>query len=349
MHLKINTSNAGFCVLPKGGKFYPQPYTLERDVFETRYIWHHTGEDNIDLMTPTQQVLDSLSSMLENIQTVIREKGAYSCTQRLVTYYLTSRVRSGDYLSLESNFKIKEEIFLFTLNHKSAERVLLRLKKLKKDGVGYFGSFFTGDSLETDSFLFPEGEFLLNGLGTIFDSRSIINAKIECLYFFVSELVLDLFANELQTSETYLIRSSKFDLLSSGESSEYDDIRKEIAKANGMVFPKFPENFSLSDALIYPSGHAFRVAIEAIAGRASLGMLALKILYNFRQIKLSNVRRFSVCKEKMRYDTSNYLEIFKNDAPTRKVYELERKCIWHSLDEWKMGLQAALSYTDSNR
>lgn len=116
MHLKINTTDVKSYVLPRGGRFYPQPYTVERGIFATRYVvWHHTGEEDIDLITPTQQTFENLSLMLENIQTLISAEGAYACTQRLVANYLTSKFRSGDYLSSESNFKIKE---VFSFYHK---------------------------------------------------------------------------------------------------------------------------------------------------------------------------------------------------------------------------------------
>lgn len=184
MHIKVNTSNVELYTLPEGGRFYPQPFTLERDVYEIRYVWHHPGHEDICLMSPTRDMANSLTVTLEDIQSLLRKNGVHVTTHRLIANYLTSRVRPGDYISLESNFKVKEEIFLFTINHNSPERTLLRLQKLKRDGVDYFGSFFTGEALDEDPFSFPEGEFLLNGLGTILDSRSIINAKIESLYFF---------------------------------------------------------------------------------------------------------------------------------------------------------------------
>lgn len=344
LHLKVNSNNILLYALPEGGKFFPQPFTLDREIYEVRYIWHHSGESEINLATPSRNVSESLTQMLDTLRASMIQEGPDTINQQLIANYLISRVRTGDYLSLESNFVIQEEIFLFTINHNSPEKILFRLNELRKKGIRYFGSFFTGSAMNGDPFRFPEGEFLLNGLGVIFDSRSIINAKIESLYFFISDALMELYSNELQTSETHLIMSTEFDVLAAGEPHVYDEIRRKVSKTKGMIFPKFPEIFSLSDRLVSPSGHALRVAAEAILGRASLGMLALKILYNFRSVKLSNVRRFGVCRESVKLVSSHYRGILKADASSRKLYEKEKKCIWHSLEEWKLGIESALHY-----
>lgn len=73
----------------------------------------------------------------------------------------------------------REEVFLFTINHNPPQRVLEHLELLKGKKKPYIVSFFTGEALEDDPYRFPEGEVIRRELGSVLDSRSFIQAKIE--------------------------------------------------------------------------------------------------------------------------------------------------------------------------
>lgn len=93
----------------------------------------------------------------------------------------------------------------------------------------------------------------------VFDSRALVPAKVEGLYFFANTRDCRYMDNELLFSECFLIGATEYDLHSNDQMSAYDDIRSQVSNLDGAKFPKFPIAFSVAEDLVSPSGHALRM------------------------------------------------------------------------------------------
>lgn len=337
IQIKINLHHIQEYSLPTGGRFYPQPYTLDRDVFELRYVCFIPLLDNYEYFSPTA----AMRAELENLLTRLATNYDAFTEDSLLSNLLCSRMRQCNFMTTASVTHAEEEIILFAANRNEPALVLDYLKGLKTAGIRFIISFFTQLLRNEDEFPFPEMELLRTRVAQVCDSRALILAKIEGLYFATDGVDLSVYERELIYSETYLIRSSEFQVLYSDISSEYDAIRKNVSREMGKVFPKFPETFGLADDLISPSGHALRMVLECASGRASLSMFTCKVLANFRKAKKSFVRRTASCVAEAS-GSANIHSLQRDLPPGELTLERAPNCIWHSKTEWSLGMLAGI-------
>lgn len=145
-------------------------------------------------------------------QTMYELKDKYEaktvCDDQLFVNFLTSRYRYCDYISSPPTLHCEYEVVLFSINCNTPERVISYLGKLRDRKIHFIISYFTGEALNSGEHVFPEGDALRLMNCTFFDARLLISAKLSHLYFISDELVLDLYRDELITSETYMIKQT---------------------------------------------------------------------------------------------------------------------------------------------
>lgn len=103
----------------------------------------------------------------------------------------------NSYLAEESEM----DLALFCLNRIKND-VLIEYLARKKRVVG---SYFLNPKLEKDEYTFPELAVAKMGIFIPFDSRLLIKAKLEYLYFFMPILNVNWYHQEYIMGETYLI------------------------------------------------------------------------------------------------------------------------------------------------
>lgn len=204
VHLKINMKYMCSYSLPGGGRYITQPFTVSRDVYEARYVAHLRSHLSRVFHNPSDAMRDSLLHEMNENRRNLETGGLHE--RHLVANALTMRYHQIDYISESAYNASEEEVMLFTINHNPPERVIGHLKSIKERKSRYIVSFFSGLAMEGDPHEFPEGEVIAQSLGTVLDSRSLIKAKIDNLYFLFSDQMNDLFKEEEFISETYKIR-----------------------------------------------------------------------------------------------------------------------------------------------
>lgn len=282
LHLKINVRFMAYYELPRYGRFFLQPFTLLRDVFEARYVVHLRGPGTKEFFVPSEDMKNAIISEMEQTRSDL-VSGKIN-DRHLVCNMLCCRLRRINYIETEAYNSSSEEICLFTINHNSPSEVLRYLSFLKERGISYIISFFSGAAIGADPHEFPEGAVIARSLGTILDTRSFIRAKLDGIYLVLSEAMLTLMNEETFTSETYRIRRTEYSVANRSRTPAYDTSRMDACAERNLTFPKFPNTFSISENLASPSGHALRMAIEYIDGSASIAMLAQKIVKNACEI-----------------------------------------------------------------
>lgn len=339
LHLKINTRHFCHYELPKMGRFFIQPYTLTRDVFEVRYVAHLRGPGTSDLFSPSEEMRESVLAEMEKIRSDLVE-GKIGETH-LVANLLCARMRRVNYIETKSYNHAKEEICLFTITHNSPSEELRYLSDLRGRNIPYLISFFSGQALGDDPYCFPEGSVLSRNLGTILDSRSFIKAKLDGLYFPISDHLLTLMNEEIYTSETYKIRRTEYAVANRSRTTAYDISRITACEEKRLRFPKFPIGFSISEKLVSPSGHALRMTLEYLDGNASIALMAQKIINNFRNYKRSFVRPEigSLVSDPR---TSTFAGVLRHMGGGKISLERSPSSIWHSKLEWILGMEAAV-------
>lgn len=195
--------------------------------------------------------------------------------------FISSMFRECDYVECAPLVSVKWEIALFTLNWNTRSKLLRYFARLTSTETRFIGSFFTRKLLSDGESQFPEHILLDTFPCFVFDSRALIPAKLQGLYFFANSRNCLYMENELIFSESYLIGSTEYNLHINNNMSQYDISRTEMSKAQGMNYPKFPNAFSASEKLVTPSGHSLRMYLEFTHHDASLCMFAYKIISNF--------------------------------------------------------------------
>ncbi|CAG5037362.1 unnamed protein product [Parnassius apollo] len=155
VQIKVNLHALSLYTLPECGLFYPQPYTLSRDVLETRFIAYIPDyEVNILCLAP-----DSVSNFSQTMY-ALKEKytsGTLTDTDLFVNF-LTTRYRRCDYIVEKPIISCLHEIVLFSINCNTPEKVIRYLEALKSRVTHFLISFFTGAALTKNEYPFPEGE-----------------------------------------------------------------------------------------------------------------------------------------------------------------------------------------------
>lgn len=342
LQLKINTTRIDRYVLPRVGKFLPQPQTLNRNVYELRYIFYgNMALLNLsDYASFPSDKMEVIFGYLDNLKSEISNDEITD--YRIFLNFITGIIRNANYVNEPSLVPIEIEIALFTLNWNSTTDIRRYLSRLSDSNIRILASFFTKLSLEEGEHEFDETLLFENRLYMVFDSRLLVSAKITGLYFFSDEMILPFYGNEIYFSETYLIRATEYELQRDGRIDEYDELRTIYSEMRGCVFPKFPNIFSLSDKIVSPSGHALRMIIEYAKGNASISMFLYKILFNF----------FSANKKNLRYpehfiaspNSPSLVPTLNGQVlPERLFLEASVHRIWHSLSEWLIGITVGAS------
>lgn len=339
VHLKINMRHCTSYVLPGGGRFYIQPFTLSRGVFEARYVAHLRYQAFRGTFSPSETLR---SSIINEMSEARRLLGTGELSEHsLLANALVARYRQCDYIREESYDHSSGEVVLFSMNHNPPGSVVTYLKELKRRKKPYFVSFFTEIARGDDPYLFPEGEALSEGLGTVLDSRSIIPAKIEGIYFLLCDSMNDLFKEEEYTSETYRIRKTEYALNTRSRSAVYDSARVQACAEVGADFPKFPRSFGIADALLSPSGRALRMAIEFFNGNISIAMFTEKIICNFRNVARKYVKS-GFGRSQVKPEDSHFASTLRNHGKVSSHIERSDHAIWHSVREWPVGMNSSL-------
>lgn len=185
-----------------------------------------------------------------------------------------------------------------------------------------------------DPYPFPEGAVLSRNLGIVLDSRSFIKAKLDGLYFVISDHLLILMNEEIYTSETYKIRRTEYAVANRSRTPAYDISRISACEERRV---RFPVSFSISEKLVSPSGHALRMTLEYMDGNASIALMAQKIVNNFRNYKRSFVGQ-DVGMLISDPRTSTFANILRHLGSSKVSLERSPSSIWHSKLEWILGM-----------
>lgn len=254
--------------------------------------------------------------------------------------FLTSMFHECDYIETQPIVPSIWEISIYTLNWNSETKIRRYLDNIKNRSTKFIGSFFTRELLSKDEHIFNELILLETFPSFVFDSRALIKAKVEGLYFFANTCDCRYMYNELMFSECYLIGATEYKLHSSNQMSIYDIVRSKASAQSNCAFAKFPGSFSAMDDLVSPSGHALRMYVEFERGNASICMFIFKILSNFFSTKTTRI-----VKPETYFPSNNkdsWLGLISNRFSMLKE-RLERSDddIWHSVDEWSLGYISA--------
>lgn len=338
-HLKINTRHLCRYELPRGGRFFLQPYTLQRDVFEARYVVHLRSPKTQEFFSPSEGMRVALIAEMERVRDALLS-GAVGETH-LVANMMCARMRRINYIDIPPYNNPREEICLFSVTHNSPSESLRYLSNMRARNMSYIVSFFSGTALGEDPYEFPEGAVLARNLGIVLDSRSLIKAKMDGLYFVLSDFLLPLMNEEVYTSETYKIRRTEYTVANRSRTPAYDMSRMSACNERGLKFPKFPLSFSISERLVSPSGHALRMALEYMEGNASIALIGQKIVNNFRNYKRAYVRP-DVGATVVDPGGSGFSSILRHRGNCKVSLERSPPTIWHSKLEWILGMEAAM-------
>ncbi|CAB3252779.1 unnamed protein product [Arctia plantaginis] len=331
--LKINTTNIQCYELPTQRKFYVQPFTFSRNVYELRAIGY-TTHSHSSLLTLSDDQLSSLSAFISEFKDRIdsSELSEYI----LFLNFITSIYRECDYIDEPPLIKPVWEIALYTLNWNSDSKLRRYFRRISNDSVRFIGSFFLKTLLAEGEYAFPEHILLREFPSMVFDSRALIKAKIEGLYLFANTVVCRCMHNETVFSESYLIRSTEYGLHRSGKMPLYDEARTKESAKIGHVFAKFPNIFSANENLISPSGHSLRMFIEYVRNNASLCMFVYKIISNFLHV---NGRRINEQYREMLFPSTTNSWIYElSSRISNTPYRLERAddALWHKKTQNKI-------------
>lgn len=335
--LKVNTRNIDLYEFPVDSRLFIQPFTLDRDVYELRCVgFYNEDRPGMKSLRPTE--LTQLQTYIESRKRDIDENKLSDYT--LFLNFLTSMFHECDYIEKMPLVLPDWEIALYTLNWNSEDKLKRYFDSIKQRDVKFIGSFFTKELLSNEEYTFNEILLLNYFPGLVFDSRALISAKLEGLYFFTNSCDCRYMYNELMFSECYLIGATEYNLHSSNQMSIYDSIRCDVSSEARCVFPKFPQSFSAMDELTSPSGHALRMYVEYELGNASLCMFVYKILSNFYSTKQSRV-----LSRQVHFPEEDARTWFGHISPRFSMIKdrLERadETVWHSLTEWILGYRAA--------
>lgn len=205
------------------------------------------------------------------------------------------------------------KIVLFSANCNSKEKILQMTRM--KSTISYFSN---PDDFHEEEYSFPIMNFIDAGF-RCFDSRYFGVPRIEGLYFVSNVISSDVFDESIM-SESNVIKTVMELIIQSERHSDYQKLKFIKSRAKGYVFPKFPEPFSLVDKLVSPSGHMCRVAIGHKMGMCNLAQFLFKVLRNLREE--------SSCSD--------------------RYMELTPMTLWHSKDEWILGLEVAEEWLGSD-
>lgn len=230
VQIKISLRALELYLLPAGGRFYPQPYTLGRDILETRFV-SYIEDKELQLLSISSDARTKFTNALVEL----RDDFLTNKTTDSILHcnFLTSRQRICDYILEPPLRKCEVEIVLFSINWNPPEKIVRYLREMQDQSRKFIVSFFTGEALSPKEHSFPEPETLASLNVTFFDSRLLVQAKISNLYFLSNELILELAANELLTSETYMIKRTEFLLHSKGLIGAYDTHRSNETQRKG--------------------------------------------------------------------------------------------------------------------
>nr|AQU42771.1 VP4 [Morris orbivirus] len=344
--LKMNASNIDAYEMPIHSKIFSQPYTLSRDVFEMR-ITGHIGSPDYTLVSISANIQNQIKDYYQTLKSKI---DAHDIDEYdLFINFICSIYRKCDYIDMPPLVSPKWEIALFTLNWNPPAKIMRYLDRIYHCEVKFIGSFFTGKRLTDQEYAFPEHLLLSRFPSIVFDSRALINAKLEGLYFFANEPNCALMDNELIFSESYLIGSTEYNLHAMGQMPHYDIARSIQCEKSGYIFPKFPNLFSASDNILSPSGHAMRMFIEHTYDSASLCMFAFKILSNFFRTGSGRISPALVNKLFPIVSNSWLASISPNFIPRKIRLERADDTVWHSKAEWIIGYKAGHQISNKYR
>lgn len=337
--LKINTRSLSEYLLPTNTRLYMQPYCAERNIFELRAVGlfrpsTHLTHISSDLILPLLENVRRVSSALENYD--------------LITNSLGMRLSHGDFLIDAPLYASSLDIALFCINWNSPSSVTTYLDAITSGKRTTICSFFTKPLLRANECRFPEERIIERDDYFVFDSRILIPAKLDGLYFVMPRGRWDIYTNEYLTSETYHIKMEEKRILECSQIERYNRIRHEVCNNHGHLFPKFPHAFSYGDKLVSPSGHVLRTVLCYFRGYASIFQIYAKIIANFKNASANNVSHCNWSKNcELVKNGSSIYENLPRFNRTDPCIERRSTTIWHSLEEWVMGIEAA-SLFDNN-
>lgn len=235
------------------------------------------------------------------------------------------------------NNDVRLEVNLFCINWNDPAKIQRYLSRLLQSNIDILSSYFLKPSLRPGEFEVNES-MLLSSHMQIFDSRLLISAKLEDLYFFTNKGSIRWYRHELVTAESFVIMDEEMRLRKHNIYDNYDSCRDDACRIRGGVFMKFPNVSSISDNLISPSGHSLRMTTAFLNGKVSLGMFILKILYSFYRIRGPWINYPSTPSvTKLFGITLNIVEGCGEPAVEK---------LWHSLQEWIIGIECGFTLMD---
>lgn len=335
--LKINYSNLEYYELPMHTRLFAQPFTLSRDVYEMRAVGFISQHDFM-LTTISDIVYAQIQDYMQSLK--VRLDSHETDEYNLFINFFCSIYRQCDYIDNVPLVSPDWEIALYTLNWNTTSKLSRYFDRVYSTDVKFIGSFFTKKRLTSHEHAFPEHLLLRRYPSIVFDSRALVRAKLDGLYFFANTTDCMCMDNELIFSESYLIGSTEYNLHASGQMPQYDIARTTKCIEFGYVFPKFPNSFSASEHIISPSGHAMRMFIEYANDDASLCMFVYKILSNFFRSGANKIDE--ELRESLFPGLSNSWLPYVSPSFVHKSLRLERAddTIWHSKSEWIIGYRA---------
>jgi hypothetical protein len=344
-NIKVNVASLREYIFPENASLFVLPFSVSRPkpINEMRSVFFLNGKLR-NAMQTSESVCREISALFSMVK---REKAKYEYASkddsfadvRLFLNCLFMRFDTYDFIDVIPDNSM--DVALFCLNWNSPERIAAYLDELKRRKIPIIGSYFSDCKLEEGEFSFNE-EILIMRAMKIFDSRSIVRRKLFGLYLFCSGLDISFYLNEMHSSETFVIKYVE-NLYNLESNLNYDEIRDAICAKENHKFLKFPVELSLSDRIVSPSGHMARMVYYDSKHPISVGMFFYKVVCNF----FVNGRKSTVHPKWLANDDIS--KKYDLDRSTVGNAEYAPKNIWHSIEEWSLGLKSGIQMSRSKR
>lgn len=215
---KIHRSLVDKYLLPDDVRFILQPFCMSRGLLELRAIGYVSSVLNLSQPSATRWgTAYSLIYATEG-QVCVGELSDY----QLFLNVFATKYRFGNYITSERISDCETDICLYSINCNPPECVKAYMDRCFTNGINFIISFFTAPALNEGEYEFPVHSLYADRNCTILDSRSFIPAKISLLYFVINGFCLQLFNDELRTSETYVIKHVEREIRVANQISKYD-------------------------------------------------------------------------------------------------------------------------------
>nr|WPV74299.1 MAG: VP1 protein [Drosophila Glencorse burn reovirus] len=330
INLKIRYKNLEKYQLIHNGRFFLLPFLRKRGKRELRYIVRNSRMNNKIENVNIRNKLESFFQQLDESDE--QNSNTYGDDFDLYVNSKLMRLDVDNYMNVESVSQMDLNLFTLNLNNPESMRIYLENSK----GVI---SFFLKDKLRHDEWSLPYCEELLKY--AIVDTRLFIGKRIPNLRLLVP-IDLTIYCDEILTSSNFRIMELGNRMMDKYGLIKYHKVKTEAAAELGMIFKRFPDEYSVTEKIMTPSGHAMRIMYqEALYHDFTMLEYFPKIVYSFWQ-GLKGKKRTLLLKK------CNTNLNLKHKNVCNRNFEPHKGEIWHSMNEWMAGIRAGEIITGSD-